>query len=179
MTIMPKKRPRDGSSERRTQMPDDRDAHLILAPHSIRCVDRVTSKKRALDLLSQVLAEAVQGSSAAEILDGLAGRERLGSTALGDSVAMPHMRIGGIEHFIGAFMRLAKPVNFDASDGHPVQLLFGLLIPENASEKQLKEVRVLVRKLRDPALQRALGAATDPRDLYDILAETLNSVEHA
>lgn len=159
-------------------MSETLEANLILAPHSICCVDHVTSKKLALDVLSGVLAATVKDCSAAEILEGLVSRERLGSTALGDGVAMPHTRLAGIAHFVGGFVRLATPVDFGAPDKQPVQLLFGLLIPEDATDRQLREVRVLVRKLRDRQLQQTLTATEDPQLLFEILSGTLNSVEH-
>jgi PTS system nitrogen regulatory IIA component len=155
------------------------DISLILAPRSIRCVDNVASKKLALDVLSQALAAAVDGTSSAEILDGLAARERLGSTGIGDAVAMPHTRMAGIDNFVGAFVKLSAPVEFDAPDGRPVDLLFGLLIPESCSERELRELRVLVKKLRDPMLQESLNASCDPAQLHRILTENLMTVAHA
>jgi PTS system nitrogen regulatory IIA component len=151
------------------------DMHLLLAPNSVRYASDVTSKKHALDILSSALADAVEGLPAGEILEGLASRERLGATVIGDSVAMPHTRMAGIDEFVGSFLKLSKPIDFDAPDGSRVALLFGLLIPQDATEKELKELRSLVRRLRDPELQRNLTDVSDPRELHRILTDTLPS----
>jgi PTS system nitrogen regulatory IIA component len=151
------------------------DVARILERSSIRCEPRVTSKKHALELLSQMLADA--GSlSAGRVLDGLAARERLGSTGLGASVAMPHTRMTGVEHSVGAFLRLAEPVDFDAPDAQPVDLLFGLVVPESSTAAEMKEIRQLVKKLRDPELQRRLRATADPAALYELLADVLTVI---
>ena len=152
------------------------DVATILTPSSVRCEAQVTSKKHALELLSRMLAAAAGGAKAGKILDGLAARERLGTTALGASVAMPHARVSGIERSVGAFVRLAEPVAFDALDGRPVDLLFGLLVPESSTAAELKEIRELVKKLRDPDLQRELRASDDTQVLYDLLTDNLTII---
>ena len=131
------------------------DVGSILVPSSVRCEPQCTSKKNALELLSRMLAEAGNVTSG-QVLDGLAARERLGSTGLGASVAMPHV-----------------PVSFDSPDGLPVDLLFGLLLPADATAAELTELRELVKKLRDPDLQLKLRAADDPDEIYDLLTDNL------
>ena len=154
------------------------DVANILARSSVRREPQCTSKKHALELLGHMLAAAAGAASTGAILDGLAARERLGSTALGASVAMPHTRLAGIHRSIGAFLRLDVPVAFDSPDEQPVDLLFGLLVPED-STTELKELRELVKKLRDPDLQRELRAADDPDLLYDLLTDTLTGIRRA
>jgi PTS system nitrogen regulatory IIA component len=148
------------------------DVASILVPSSVRCEPQCTSKKNALELLSRMLAEASNVTSG-QVLDGLAARERLGSTGLGASVAMPHTRVDGIDRSVGAFLRLAVPVSFDSPDGLPVDLLFGLLLPADATAAELTELRELVKKLRDPDLQLKLRAADDPDEIYDLLTDNL------
>lgn len=152
------------------------DVANILAPTSIHCEPKCTSKKHALELLSRMLAAAAGGLSAGKVLDGLAARERLGSTSLGASVAMPHTRVTGIGVIAGAFLRLTIPVTFDSPDDKPVDLLFGVLVPDDSSAAELKELRELVKKLRDPDLQRELRATDDPQALYDLLTDTLTVI---
>jgi nitrogen PTS system EIIA component len=152
------------------------DVANILAPTSIHCEPRCTSKKHALELLSRMLAAAAGNLNVGKVLDGLAARERLGSTGLGASVAMPHTRVAGIDVIVAAFLRLAVPVTFDSPDSKPVDLLFGLLVPENSSAAELKELRELVKTLRDPDLQRELRATDDPQALYDLLTDTLTVI---
>lgn len=147
------------------------DVAAILAPDSIRREARVSSKKAALDLLSTMLAEAAGGVDAGTVLDGLAARERLGSTGLGAAVAMPHARAPGIGRSVGAFLRLDEAVDFDAPDGNPVDLLFGLLVPESSTPEDIDELRELVKKLRDATLQHDLRDAGDEETLYRLLTD--------
>jgi len=149
------------------------DVATILAPSSVRCEAQVTSKKQALELLSQMLATAAGHSKPAAVFHGLAARERLGSTGLGASVAMPHTRLAGVERMVGGFLRLREPVSFDSADGLPVDLLFGLVVPEGSNPAQLRAIRELVKKLRDPGLQKKLHGTDDPGTLYALLTETL------
>ncbi len=145
------------------------DVARILKPGSIRCEKQAGSKKRALDLLSETLADAAGAASPREVLEGLAGRERLGSTALGRSVAVPHARIAGLDRSVAAFLKLHEPVEFDSTDGKPVDLLFGLLVPANCAKEDLKTIRELVEWLQDPALQQDLRGTDDPGALHDLL----------
>src|SRR3546814_13482734 len=92
-----------------------------------------TSKKKALEELSQLLARAGD-LDAGDILGSLSAREKLGSTGLGHGVAIPHGRMAGVDDSIGAFIRLRHPLDYDAHDGHPVDLIFGLLVPQGAPE---------------------------------------------
>jgi PTS system nitrogen regulatory IIA component len=149
------------------------DGATLLDPGSVRCEPEAGSKKRALEILSGILASAAGGIKPGTVLDGLAARERLGSTGLGSAVAMPHTRLAGVGRMVGAFLRLATPVDFDAIDGQPVDMLFGLLVPERSRPDDLKDVRELVKKLRTPELQRALRAAEDPASLYESLLDGL------
>jgi len=155
------------------------DVATILAPGSIRCETRASSKKAALEALSTMLADAAGGIDAGTVLDGLAARERLGSTGLGEAVAMPHARAPGIEHSVGAFLRLDEPVEFDSPDGNPVDLLFGLLVPESATPEDLEELRDLVKKLRDATLQSELRGASDDETLYQLLTDGMTATRPA
>lgn len=147
------------------------DVASILKPDSVRCEQQAGSKKHALDLLSQTLADAAGGASAGEVLEGLASRERLGSTALGQAVAVPHTRLAGIERSVAAFLKLSEPVDFDSTDGKPVDLLFGLLVPQNCAEEELRNIRELVSWLQDPALQQELRSTDDPEALHHLLTD--------
>jgi len=145
------------------------DVEHLLSRDSVVCNARARSKKHALDILSQLLAEAAAGIRAGEIFEILVGRERLGCTALGEAVAIPHGRTAGIEDNVGAFLKLQEPIDFDAPDGEPVDLIFGLLMPERCGDANLAELRELAAKLANPELQRQLRRARDPESLYDLL----------
>lgn len=148
------------------------DVANILSPSSVRCEPEVGSKKHALELLSDLLAQAA-AMKASAIVDGLASRERLGSTGLGASVAMPHTRMPGLARNVGAFLRLARPVEFGSADGNPVDMLFGLLVPDDSTPEELLEIRELVTKLCDVNLQKQLRAAKEPDVIYDLLTDNL------
>ena len=142
----------------------------LLSPDSVICNAPARSKKHALDMLSQLLARAAPMIDAADIFSVLVTRERLGCTALGEAVAIPHGRVAGIDRNIGAFLKLAEPVDFDSPDGEPVDLIFGLLVPEDCPEAKLADLRRLAKQLSDPVLQRQLHYARDPETLYSLLA---------
>jgi PTS system nitrogen regulatory IIA component len=104
------------------------------------------------------------------VFDSLFARERLGSTGLGQGVAIPHGRIKGLKEAIGAFVRLAQPVPFDAPDGGPVSLVFVLLVPEKATEKHLQILSELAQMFSDKALREAMSRAPDAAALYELIA---------
>jgi PTS system nitrogen regulatory IIA component len=152
------------------------DVAKLITANRIRCERQASSQKQALDLLSQSLAQDEPGLSAGAILECLVSRERIGSTGLGDAVAMPHARVEGIDHSVGAFLRLGEPVDFGSPDHKPVDLLFGLLVPTECSDTEVGELRQLIKRLRDPALQEQLRQ-TDSRDeIYDLLTDSLTTV---
>ena len=145
------------------------DVEQILNPGSVLWNTEARSKKHALDLLSQLLAEAAGTLSSGEILEALVTRERLGCTALGESVAIPHGRVVGIDRNVGAFLKLREPIDFDAPDGEPVDLIFGLLVPEDCNEVRLSQLRDLADRLSERQFQQQLRHAESPDELYDLL----------
>jgi nitrogen PTS system EIIA component len=153
------------------------DISTMLKPRNIRCELSAGSKKHALELLSEALADAVTGPTAGEVLEGLANRERLGSTGLGSAVAMPHARVAGIQESAAAFLKLSEPIEFDSPDGEPVDLLFGLLVPERSSETDLQTLGDLAQKLQDPQLQQKLRSSDDPALLCTLLVDSLASTD--
>lgn len=153
------------------------DISTMLKPRNIRCELSAGSKKHALELLSEALADAVAGPTPGEVLEGLASRERLGSTGLGSAVAMPHARVAGIEASAAAFLKLSEPIAFDSPDGEPVDLLFGLLVPEHSSAVDLETLTEVARRLRDPQLQQKLRSSDDPAFLCTLLVDSLASAD--
>ena len=100
----------------------------LIAPERVICLAEISSKKRLLEKIAQLLAQGAGGINHADIFNRLIERERLGSTGLGHGVALPHGRIKDLEITVGAFIKLEKPTNFDSTDGHPTDLLFALQI---------------------------------------------------
>lgn len=139
----------------------------IIAPERTRVADNVQSKKRALERLAELLAEATPYLHASEILNGLVAREKLGSTGIGDGVAIPHARMKGIDDCAGAFIRFAEPVAFDAADEQPVDLVFGLLVPEQSTQAHLDLLRRLAEMFSEPDCLSSLRGAGDGQALFD------------
>ena len=103
----------------------------LLTSSCTLCHVDVVSKKRALELASQTIAKQLDGMAADDIFSGLINRERLGSTGIGEGVAIPHCRIPGVTTAIGLLMTLSSPIDFDAIEHRPVDLIFFLLVPED------------------------------------------------
>lgn len=120
-----------------------------------------SSKKRVFEQAG-ILFEGRLGLARSIIFDSLFAREKLGSTGLGQGVAIPHGRIKGLKQAVGAFMRLATPVPFDSPDGRPVDLLFVLLVPEQATEQHLQILSELAQRFSDRAFREKLQTASDP-----------------
>lgn len=142
----------------------------LIAPARVVCRSDVASKKRVLDLVSELIASGGSGCGSREIFDSLVGRERLGSTGLGHGVALPHGRIPGAEQALGAFVKLARGVDFDAIDQQPVDLVFALLVPEHFTDEHLKILAHLAEMFSDRAFCQSLREAADDATLYQRLA---------
>ncbi len=118
-----------------------------------------------------MLFEARLGLARSTIFDSLFAREKLGSTGLGQGVAIPHGRIKGLKEAAGAFIRLATPVPFDSPDGRAVDLLFVLLVPEQATEEHLQILSELAQRFSDRAFREKLQAATTPADIVALFLD--------
>jgi nitrogen PTS system EIIA component len=105
-----------------------------------------------------------------DVLAELSKREELGSTGIGDGIAMPHARFRQVDKPFGLFLRLRQPTEFDALDGNPVDIVFLLLLPESAKGEQLSALACVARKLRNPAVTAALRKARDGAEIFHVLA---------
>jgi nitrogen PTS system EIIA component len=141
----------------------------ILSADRVASGVSVTSKKKALEELSRLLAKGAGAPSATDIFNSLTGREKLGSTGLGRGVAIPHGRMNGVTASIGAFLRLKHPVDYDAHDGQPVDLVFGLVVPQNATEEHLKHLAAIAEKFSEDDFCRKVRAAADDKALHGLL----------
>ncbi|MBA2411973.1 MAG: PTS sugar transporter subunit IIA [Burkholderiaceae bacterium] len=128
-----------------------------------------SSKKRAFEQAG-LLFENNQAVAHSKVFDSLFARERLGSTGLGQGVAIPHGRIKGMKEAIAAFVRVAEPIQFDAPDGQPVSLMFFLLVPEQASQQHLDILSELTQMLSDKPFREALMSATDATMVHAALS---------
>jgi len=137
----------------------------LLPPSNVLLDLAASSKKRAFEQAG-LLFENNHGIARATVFDSLFARERLGSTGLGQGVAIPHGRIKGLRDPIGAFLRLKTAVAFDAPDGRPVALIFVLLVPEQATEQHLEILSQLAQMFSDRDLRQNLATVTDPSVLH-------------
>lgn len=119
-----------------------------------------TSRKQALHVLCE-LAQRRLHIPARPLLEAVMEREKLGSTGVGDGVAIPHARIDQVDRTCGVFARLKHPVDFDAVDGRPVDLVFLLIAPEDSGAEHLKALARVARVFRREDIRRALRAAPD------------------
>ena len=119
-----------------------------------------SSKKRVIEQAG-MLFESHLGLARSVVFDSLFAREKLGSTGLGQGIAIPHGRIKGLKQAAGAFLRLATPVPFDSPDGRPVNLLFILLVPEQATEEHLQILSELAQRFSERPFRDKLMAALD------------------
>jgi PTS system nitrogen regulatory IIA component len=140
----------------------------LLSPGNVVVDLEASSKKRVFEQAG-LLFENNQGIARSVVFDALLARERLGSTGLGQGIAIPHGRIKGLREAIGAFLRLAVPVQFDSPDGKPVNLLFVLLVPEAATEQHLQILSELAEMFSDRALRESLGSIADAARIHELL----------
>jgi PTS system nitrogen regulatory IIA component len=124
-----------------------------------------SSKKRVFEQAG-LLFENNQGIARSIVFESLFAREKLGSTGLGQGIAIPHGRIKGLKEAVGAFIRLAVPVPFDSPDGKPVSLLFVLLVPEQATEQHLQILSELAQRFSDRTCRDSLTTAADAAAIH-------------
>ena len=141
----------------------------ILSPSHV-VVDLQASSKKRLFEQAGLLFENHDKIARSVVFDSLFAREKLGSTGLGQGVAIPHGRIKGLKEALGAFLRLAQPVPFESPDSQPVSLAFILLVPEKATEKHLQILSELAQMFSDKALRELLTRAPDAEALYQLIA---------
>lgn len=130
----------------------------------------VASKKRLFELVGQAF-QSSEGVSAKDVFESLSSRERLGCTGLGHGIAIPHGRIKGLKETACAFVRVAQPIDFDAPDSVPVDLLFVLLAPEAATDLHLQILAELAQMFSEKDMRDRLRAAPDSESLYNLIRE--------
>lgn len=138
-------------------------------------VDRVetgcqlSSKKRLMEKIATLLLQGRGQLDRKTVLQTLIERERLGSTGIGNGIALPHGRINGLDDVIGAVAVLAHPLQYDSMDGKPIKLAFGLLVPAQANEQHLKILAHLAQLFGNDMLRTQLFATQSNRDVFDLL----------
>jgi len=143
----------------------------LLTPDCVISNLRVSSKKQALQELAKRAAE-ISGMHERAIFDVLVERERLGTTGVGNGIAIPHGKLPNLEQLHGLFARLEKPIDFDSIDEQPVDLIFLLLAPESAGADHLKALARVSRLLRDKTGVKKLRGTDSAEALYAVLTES-------
>ena len=141
----------------------------LIAPNAVIPALKVTSKKQAIQELAAQAAQ-LTGHNERTIAEILLQREKLGSTGVGNGIAIPHGKLPKFGKLFGMFARLERPIDFEALDGQAVDLIFLLLAPEAAGADHLKALARVARQLRDPEIARRLRESTDAHALHAVLA---------
>lgn len=146
----------------------------ILSEESVLVCSDIKTKRDVLERLAGKVA-ALTSYPAQEIFDALNDRESLGSTGLGNGIAVPHGKLPGLPRVVAVFIKLTDPVDFDSVDDRPVDLVMMLLAPMGAGADHLKALARVARILRTDAVAESLRRATDPARLYSILTQPLET----
>ena len=146
----------------------------LLSPDAVRVFATFSSKKRLFQELGE-LGASVHGLDAAEAVAALQEREALGTTGVGRGVALPHARLGNLNHVVGVFLRLERPFAYGSVDRAPVDLVFALFAPRSAGVEHLKALAYVSRTLRDGGVCAKLRANSDPAALHAILASAADT----
>lgn len=146
----------------------------IVTPEALNTGLNATSKKHLMQELAQIASDA-HGLDTRQTFNALLERERLGATGMGRGVAIPHARLDQLDRVVGVFARLQKPVDFDAVDGEPVDLVFALFAPEGAGADHLRALARVSRCLRDQAVCAKLRAADQSAAVYAVLTNPIDS----
>lgn len=140
----------------------------ILTPETTFCGLQLSSKKKAIEKISQVMADSID-CSAQCIYETLFARERIGTTALGNGIAIPHGRATNCSKPTAVFILLDEPIDYDAPDGQPVDIIFSILVPENADDNQLQYLTEIAKVLSSSNLSSQIRHAHCNQALYEII----------
>lgn len=141
----------------------------ILAPERVRSNVPAGSRKRTLQVLGEIFADADPELSALSVFDRLVARERLGSTGLGEGCALPHARVPGLGRTLAAFLRLRAGVDFDSPDHEPVDLVFGLLVPEESTDEHLEILAAIAGVFSDERVRSSIRSVEEPTRIREVL----------
>lgn len=141
----------------------------IIKPDGVLCNASARSKKHCLEIMSELLVHSHPDTASDTIFKCLNDRERLGCTGLDRGAAFPHCRIEGIDSASAALIKLSEPVDFDAYDGEPVDLVIGMMVPVELNDSHYADINLITRILADEGLRSRLRATTSSKDLYSTL----------
>lgn len=140
----------------------------LLSPEATFCSLKLSSKKKIIEKISEVMAESID-CPVQDIYESLFAREKLGTTALGHGIAIPHGRVEACKEATAVLILLDEPVDYDAPDGQPVDIVFSILVPEQADSEQLRCLAEIAKVLSEPAIVSQIRHAHCGDALYEIL----------
>lgn len=143
----------------------------LIKPDSVLCNASARSKKHCLEILSELLVRRTPDIPSELIFERLIERERLGCTGLEKGAAFPHCRVAGIESSNAAFMKLSEPVDFDAADGEPVDLVIGMMVPLDMGDIHRADIKLVASLLANESLRERLRGINSSSDLYSALVD--------
>lgn len=146
----------------------------ILSLECTKSAIQCTSKKNALEIISQLAAQHLK-QDAVSLFECMLNREKMGSTGIGNGIAIPHARITSSTKAVAVLIQCQEPIEFDAIDNRPVDLLFALFVPEEQCKEHLKTLSCMAERLNDKAVLKALRAAQTDQELYDIMTAQSDS----
>lgn len=138
----------------------------FLSQHRVASGVEAHSQKRALQTLADLIAKDLPELNADEIFLSMTSREKLGSTGLGNGIAIPHCRLKNCPKIIGALIQLQDGIDYNAIDGKPVNLMFALIVPEDANDAHLQTLAALVERLSQTSYLDKIRKANNPESLY-------------
>ncbi|GAA5645733.1 PTS IIA-like nitrogen regulatory protein PtsN [Vibrio proteolyticus] len=127
-----------------------------------------TSKKRALEMISEIVAEHT-GLNSTELFECMLSREKMGSTGIGNGIAIPHARMSESDKAVAVLLQCDEPIEFDAIDNRPVDLLFALLVPDAQCKEHLQTLSKMAERLNDKQILKQLRSAQSDQELYDVM----------
>ncbi|BCK04073.1 PTS IIA-like nitrogen regulatory protein PtsN [Vibrio cholerae] len=140
----------------------------VLSLDCTKSAVQCSSKKRALEIISEIAALHT-GQNATELFECMLGREKMGSTGIGNGIAIPHARMSDSENAVAVLLQCEEPIEFDSIDNRPVDLLFALLVPEDQCKEHLKTLACMAERLNDKQILKQLRNAASDQELYNIM----------
>ncbi|EOX3348954.1 PTS IIA-like nitrogen regulatory protein PtsN [Vibrio cholerae] len=140
----------------------------VLSLDCTKSAVQCSSKKRALEIISEIAALHT-GQNATELFECMLGREKMGSTGIGNGIAIPHARVSDSENAVAVLLQCEEPIEFDSIDNRPVDLLFALLVPEDQCKEHLKTLACMAERLNDKQILKQLRNAASDQELYNIM----------
>jgi nitrogen PTS system EIIA component len=138
----------------------------VLPLNCTKSAVQCSSKKRALEIISEIAAEYT-GINSTELFECMLSREKMGSTGIGNGIAIPHARMTSFEQAVAVLVQCEDPIDFDAIDNRPVDILFALLVPEEQCKEHLKTLALMAERLNDKKVLKSLRKAESDQELYD------------